>query len=204
MKFIVQFIFYFLTSIQIAVGQSRVDSIFVDWNKATILSLVKQKYLSIDSVQMGRFENRLAAFKNYLELEDEYCINKKSIRYEFLDEILLMLGNRRQPFFVIEANINSYSVVIQNFLLLADSTNRYRAIKYIYSDGKWHAKNSCIGSLFFDFDSSLNKTEFGKGFNSDDIIVSFFGYNGIVESEYFINFSVSKQSGVREILSICN
>jgi hypothetical protein len=89
------------------------DTIFINWNKATLQSLTKQTKSAKDSIEKNLLENRILAFKALIDIhtEDDAIIN--SIRYRFIQKII-SADNIQKKFYVIEANRSGELVEIRN------------------------------------------------------------------------------------------
>ncbi|MDP4264023.1 MAG: hypothetical protein Q8941_15955 [Bacteroidota bacterium] len=182
-------------------SQKPLDDIFVSWNRASLLSLKTQRDATTDSIQSRKYENRLRAFQNYLEIENEQTINIKSVRYELLKKVSQLPDFKNSNYFIVEANVNSYTLVIRSFVIGIDANRQ--ATVYIYTNnGKWEKKQVCsIANLNIGKDLKIYKTRYGKGSNHDDIIITSFIKGYVFQSEYFINYTLYQQNFIDRIFS---
>jgi hypothetical protein len=188
----------------ISEGQNMIDNVFVNWNKASLQSVARQKAAAKDSMIRSKYENRLEVMQVALGVGDEQKVKEQSIRYEFLVKIAPFLNLKKSNVFIIEANANTYTLLIRSFLIAVDSNNR--ATVYVYTHGKndWQLQQTCvINNIRFEEDLKTYNTQYGKGFNGDDVIITRMKDGQVLESEYFINFTVSKKSLFKDIFA-CN
>lgn len=176
------------------------DTVFINWNKATLLSLNNH----INSSQTSAkeiYRNRLSAFKAFIEIDDDNKVNSKSIRYQFLDEIFSKANSKKKDFYVIEANRSGESIELRNYLIYINSKNSVDVDIYNYINGKW-IKNVVTEKIDLHFDSNLKvyATKFGLGFNQDDVIITQFINNTINASEYYLYSTLLDVNSIKKIL----
>jgi hypothetical protein len=106
-------------------------------------------------------------------------------------------------FYIIEADIEGYSLQVRNFFLQKIRTGVYRVTVYYYLNGSW-AKNKKTVEIGLDMPDRLSDllSKPRKGMNQDDVIISHMYKNGRVESQFFIPAALSKESGMKKILEL--
>lgn len=178
----------------------NMDKIFINWNKATLLSLNSHINSSSQTTEKEIFKNRLLAFKAFIEIDKGTTINHKSIRYQFLNEIFLNAKKKKKDFYVIEANRSGEAVELRNYLVYINSQNSIDVDIYNYVNGKW-IKNMITEKLYLYFDSNLKgyATKFGLGFNQDDVIITQFNNNTVSASEYYLYSTFSDVGNIKKI-----
>ena len=182
-------------------AQRHLDSIFINWNISTFKSLDAQIQSSADSVQKSNYENRRLTFNGYLDIEKVESVNTESLRYKFLDKIRLG-NNERQNFYIIEANKSGMSMLLRSFVVYIDTAHKAEIVFYTYVNGKWQKRGLCKKDNFnIDNDLKSSITEFGKGFNYGDIIVTKFENNFVKESQYYLYSTLSMKSAIKEVLN---
>ena len=179
-----------------------IDSVFVDWNKTTFQSLERQLQRMPDSTQRAAYENRLSVIEGYLSIKNLEEVNNKSIRYEFLSKIFSDL-KRKSDFYIIEANNSGAKVLIRNFVVYLNSTRDVHVDMYLHGTKGWF-KQAEVKNLDCAITDGFESNYVKHGFNDDDIIVTKFEKNEVKYSEYFLDGTLSKSSGVKEILNTDN
>ncbi len=181
-------------------SEVNIDSLFYNWNKATLSSLNKSIHSIVDSSERGMYENRLLAFKSYGGFSSDRSVDTASIRYQFLKAISDNVNNR---YYVIEANRSGEAVEIRNYLIFLDSENKTEVCTYNYSNGKW-IKNNNSERISFYFDKRLKTyfTQFGLGFNQDDVIITEFVGNKVISSEFYLYGTLADTNNLKVILSL--
>jgi len=179
----------------------NVDSTFINWNKATLLSLNSHISLSASASEKEIYENRLAAFKSFIDVEDYNQINKKSIRYNFLQELLEDTNHESNHFYVVEANHSGESVEIINYVVYLSDNNMVNGDIYHFEKGKW-IKYKPFKKISFQIDNKLkdNFVKFGSGFNQDDVIITEFNNYEVPTSEYYVYSTLADRSSFKKIL----
>jgi hypothetical protein len=172
------------------------DSLFIAWNKATFLSLERQSNsLITDSSKRDFYANRIAALKAYLKIESVEANNSKSNRYTFLKLLSL---KEKPPFYVVEANESGQRILIRNFVIYREKDSL--RVDFYENEKTWRKTGTVkLGNDVLQNDLKTYFTQ--KGFNYDDIIVTKFREGVVVESEYFLFGTLSKSSGVNEVLA---
>ncbi len=97
-----------------------VDRIFVDWNKLTLLSLDNHMQTAKDSTEKEIYDNRLFAFKAFVQITSFTDIQPNSIRYQFLREFLKE-ENHKEDFYIIEANRSGESAEMRNYVVFLNN-----------------------------------------------------------------------------------
>jgi hypothetical protein len=178
------------------------DPIFINWNKLTFSSLNKQFINAEDSVEKFMWQNRLSSFKSYLGIESEANLNDKSIRYKFLQTILLNPNVTEQEFYVIEANESGSKILLRIFVLYKKTKHKLELIRYNFESQKWRRKKVfTIENQNFQLPLISHRIKFGNGFNYDDIVFTKFKKSRVVESEYFLYATLPKVSGINSIIN---
>jgi hypothetical protein len=183
------------------IKQTDMDSMFINWNTATILSLENQTNEIKDGILKGRYVNRLESIKEYWGIKEKNDVNINSIRYSFLKILLTDMNKNKDSIYVIEANTSGASVDIRNFLIHIDSNHKAIIEFYVFSNGNWIKKGGSILPDFF-LKGKLSDyiTNYGKGFNEDDIIITNFYFNKSLKSEFFLYNTLSTLSEINKVL----
>ncbi len=198
-----QYIFLFFSCNNIENSNQKIeniDSVFINWNKATLQSLNNQIGLVHDSSRINTYENRLKAFKAFVGIENENTININSIRYNFLKEII---NNNylQKDLYIIEANRSGEKVEIRNFLFYLDNNGKTNVEVYTFNNGKW-IKKDVVKKQTLRLNDNLKNylTDFGFGFNPYDVTITHFVNNTVIASEYYLYTTLSKASNLQSIL----
>jgi hypothetical protein len=181
-------------------AQSPLDSIFVSWNKFTFKSLKRQTQSTIDSVQKAMYENRLLSVKEYWNIKNIDDFNNTSIRYKLLKTVFVK-SNKKKDFYIIEANESGSKVLLRSIVLCISSASTVDADFYDFFNGEWKITRKLKGIDFYlqsDFKNYISR--FGKGFNSDDIIITEFKNGRVQESEYYLYSTLSAESKIKNVL----
>lgn len=182
-------------------GQEQLDSTFINWNKSTFKSLNLQAEKATDSIEKAIYKNRLLSIKAYWNINNLDDSNNKSIRYNFL-KILFKKKNRTpNNFYIIEANEYGSKVILRNFVILIDSTNIITVEFYDFLNGKWQ-KTGRFKKVNFQFSDDLKIyiSQFGKGFNYDDMVITEFKNCRVKKSEFYLYSTLSMESEIKKIL----
>ena len=182
-------------------AQTNLDSVFIDWNKATFQSL-KQELVTPNGIKKkDLYENRFEAFKAYLEIDSIGSVNRKSIRYAFLNTLFSECNCEKSDLYIIEADEEGYMMTIRNFVVYLDSMHIPNVEFYTFIDGKWDLKGSGQINSFIDKnDLRDHVVDFGRGFNHDDVIITRFENAKAKESEYYLLYTLSGQSGFKAFI----
>lgn len=182
-------------------AQTRLDFVFVSWNRSTVQSLSMQKQLATDSIQKAMYGNRLLSVKEYWRIRDTADFNDKSIRYKLLKTVFAESKGRKKDFYIIEANETGSKVLLRSFVLYPHSASIVDIEFYDFVSGRWQKTGKATKDSFHlqaDLKSYILK--FGKGFNNDDIIITLFENGRVIESEYFLFETLSSKSNIKKIL----
>jgi hypothetical protein len=178
------------------------DSIFVSWNKSTILSLRNSINQSSDNLEGELYKNRLVAFRSFLGIEDENKINTLSTRYTFLDEFSKN-NNNKGKVYVIETNRSGEESEIINYLISFKVKDLMHVDYYKFLKGKWVKKYKTTNvNLKFEGNLSKYSTKFGKGFNQDDVIITEFINCKVKSSRYYLYATLYEIGCINKILSM--
>ena len=182
-------------------AQPSLDSVFINWNKSTFESLNRQTQLTTDSMQKAMYVNRLLAIKGYWDIENIEDRNNKSIRYKLLKTVFEKPDDTKKDFYVIEANESGSKVLLRSFVLCIDANNAVDVEFYDFFNDKWR-KTGKFKKNNFHLQSDLKSyiSQFGKGFNYDDIVITEFKNNQIKESEYYLYSTLSVESKIKGVL----
>ena len=196
-------IYVFFLSSFINVDNSRqqfnnIDKIFINWNKATFSSITKQIKNSTNVIVKKKYQNRFASFKAFIEIDNQRQINKKSIRYKFLDKV--QANKISGEFYVVEANRSGESYEIRNFIICVNTENSMDVVTYNYRNNIW-VKDIVVKKMI-GLNSNLenNISKFGTGFNQDDVIVTHFINTNIKDLQYYLFGTLSESSGFKKLL----
>jgi hypothetical protein len=180
------------------------DSIFVSWNKATLESLDRQIKATTDSLRKTFYNNRFLSTKEYWGIKNIYDLNTNSIRYKFLKALFVNLNDKTKDFYVIEANESGSKVLLRNFILYKSSTNKAVVEFYDFFNDDWQKKGKFQEDNFtLQTDLKNYLSQFGKGFNYDDIVITEFKNGYVQESEYYLYSTLSADSQIKKILDGC-
>jgi hypothetical protein len=195
------FIFLFITLSICSYAQEPMDSVFINWNKTTFQSLERQKLLQHSSKAKSVYKNRLSALKLYLGIGNTKEINHASIRYSFLDMLFSEHEYAKSTFLVIEADKLGYMTTLSNFVVWVDSSKNVRIEFYNYINGEWKKVGGCyLNDFYIDFKLKNYFTKLNTGFNKDDVIITLFSNNAIIESEYYLYSTLSTGSNMKRII----
>ena len=178
------------------------DTTFINWNKASLQSLAKQISSTKDSAERSLYENRVLAFKAFVDIDKAEDVNVKSIRYQFMQEMIKNVDNNQKDYYIVEANRSGERVEVRNYAIYPRTEGDKADVNvYNFSNRRWN-KVSMSKEINFPFLDSLTsyRTKFGLGFNQDDVIVTHFVNNTIITSEYYLYSTLSNTSNVKEVL----
>lgn len=184
-----------------ASAQSELDTAFVNWNKATLVSLERQLQSSTDSMQKALYENRLLTIKGYWDIKNIEAVNNKSIRYELLKTVFANLGNKQKGFYIVEANESGSKVLLRSYVLHRKANNESEVEFYDFINGGWKITGKFkLDILYLQTDLKGYISPFGKGFNDEDIIITEFENGRLKESEYYLYSTLSMESKIKNVL----
>ncbi|MEI6190680.1 MAG: hypothetical protein WCP61_09700 [Chitinophagia bacterium] len=182
-------------------AQPPIDSIFINWNKSTLISIKRQLESATDSLQKAMYENRLLAVKEYWNIKNIGDLNNKSIRYKLIKTLFVKSNDKKKDFYIIEANESGSKVLLRSFVLWVDSTNTVDIEFYDFFNEEWQRTGKFKKTNFhFQIDLKNYISKFGKGVNYDDIVVTEFKNNQVKESEYYLYSTLSPESKVKDVL----
>lgn len=179
------------------------DTAFINWNKSTLQSLAKQIESAKDSAEISLYENRVLAFKAFVDIDKPEDVNVNSVRYQFIQGVSESVSNQKD-FYIIEANRSGERVEIRNYVVYPSATGGKAEVNvYNFINRKW-IKSSVSKEMDLPLSDSLTsyRTKFGLGFNQDDVIITHFVKNAVTTSEYYLYTTLSNASNVRGILSL--
>ena len=114
------------------------DTTFINWNKSTLQSLTKQIESAKDSTERSLYENRVLAFKAFVDIDKADDVNVNSIRYQFIQDIITSVSNQKD-FYVIEANRSGEQVEIRNYVIYPSATGGKAVVNiYNFTNRKWN------------------------------------------------------------------
>ncbi len=176
-----------------------IDSLFVNWNTATIHSLRQQCNSKEQLKIIDYYKNRLAAFYSYIDIKNDSDLNKNSIRFDFLKLIKDRLNTSNT--FVIEANSSGEGVDICNVVMYFNETNKADIEIYHYKSQRWQkTKVMKDYQLPIDTISFAKRVKWANGFNYDDVIISHFKKDKVLGSDFFL-FHTLSSSAIKKVLS---
>ena len=178
------------------------DTTFINWNKATLQSLARQIESTRDSTEISLYENRMSAFKAFVDINNAEDVNVNSIRYQFFQTVIESDNNQRN-FYIIEANRSGERVEIRNYVIYPNAVGKANVNVYNFINRKW-IKSSASKEIDFPLTDSLASyiTKFRLGFNQDDVIITQFVNNTVTASEYYLYTTLSDAGNVKEVLSL--
>lgn len=184
-----------------AYSQSELDTAFVNWNKATLVSLERQLQSSADSMQKALYENRLLTIKGYWDIENIEAVNNKSIRYELLKTVFVNLGNKQNGLYIVEANESGSKVLLRSYVLHRNANNEGEVEFYDFINGGWKITGKFkLDNLYLQADLKGYISPFGKGFNDEDVVITEFENGRLKESEYYLYSTLSMESKIKNVL----
>ncbi len=190
-----------LSSLNCLKAQAKMDSIFIQWNKTTFQSLNRQKQLSTDSMQKELYDNRILSIKEYWGIKSVDDFNTESIRYKLLKLILQKSHNKKNDFYVIENNESGSKVLLRCFVIYVKPGKKTEIDFYEFGNDMWKQTGKFKKERFYlqpDLKSYIS--EFRKGFNYNDIIITEFKNKQVNESEYYLYSTLSSESNIKTIL----
>ncbi|WP_345146266.1 hypothetical protein [Flavobacterium ginsengiterrae] len=170
-------------------SDNRTEKFFVSWNIATANSIQLQENFTNDDYQKSLYQNRLQAFKAYIDIVNLNELNTKSIRYKLINQYLNDWNNK---FYIVEANESGEVSTKISYVILQNSRDSSKVLKYIYKNGKWEKVEQYELSPAFKFHRENFITEYGVGKNENDITVTFIEDNNIISSDFFLNFTMKQ------------
>lgn len=185
--------------------QTSIDSVFVAWNKATYLSLNREKIESTDSSQRKQYENRIENLKDFFVGKEPGKIDSESLRYRFLRKLFTDLGKTRRGFYIIEADNSGAKILLRNFVVFLNSSHQVSVDVYVFGRDGWfrQVEGKKIDCTIVD-GFERNYVKFAHGFNEDDVIITKFENNTVMYSEYFLYGTLAAASGVKAVLATYN
>lgn len=195
-------VIFLISFINNSYSQKKLDSIFVNWNQLTFMSLERQEMLAKEDNKKLLYKNRYDAFLAFLEIDSVTSLNKKSIRYAFLKKILNRINSISKVNYIIEADKSGYITVLRNIVIYKSLSDDVSYDIYICDDGRWRIERK--GKINCKLNKSNLKdfiTNFGRGFNvNDDVIITSFEGNHIKESEFFLLSTLSDENCFKHII----
>ena len=177
----------------------EVERIFIQWNKLTLLSIDKKHDTQKDLKLKSYYQNRKEAFKAFLGFDTSKPIDTSSTRLTFLKKYIGSFTDK--DIWIIEANVSGERIYIQNYVVIFKALDNVEVYKYQWEkDTKWILSDS-TKQLSFKYEADIAKlvTEFGKGFNNDDVIITHI-YNGNIQSSEYFLFATLKDNGLKSLL----
>jgi hypothetical protein len=178
--------------------QPDVDTMFLNWNKATISDI--QTQMKSSKERRAWYEDKITS----LISTDEFSVDsvvESSLRYTFLSHLKLYFPDFFDKYYIIEITRIGEIQRIYKFVLDMSDYNQMVLYGYQYKND-WESIGT-IKEIKLDINAELNQIhkEVGKGINLEDIIVTEFEKNNIKSSKYFVHFTLAKECFVRDILS---
>ncbi len=111
------------------------------------------------------------------------------------------LDDKKKDFYIIEANESGSKVLLRTFVLYKESTNMIDIEFYDFFNEEWQKKGEFKKDNFYLQPDLKNYiSQFSKGFNYDDIILTEFKNGYVKESEYYLYSTLSAESKIKNIL----
>jgi hypothetical protein len=181
-------------------ADSDIDSLFYNWNKAILHSLQEGMEHARIADEKALFANRLEGQPIFwpIEIDD---LNKESIRWKFLEHIEKDLNWKNRNWTVIEVKKSGERVILQNHLLCYDNSGA-KIITYRWFYNVWK-KIGESHAIFKMNDLALKKARvpFNSGKNNYDVIVTNFKSEVVLQSEYFLEGTLSDKSKIADIIN---
>ncbi|SEW51603.1 hypothetical protein [Chitinophaga arvensicola] len=167
------------------------DSLFIEWNKATIQSIENQIKVATDKSVEALYLNEDSAFRGYIEIENITTINRRSVRYLFLSAFNSYYHNCGDEIYVVEANESGERVRICNYVLsLNTATNSVDIVRFLLIGEKWikdlgtNVKIDNLATKWRKFETQ-RVADTTQGVNDDVVIVTMIK-NGVIRySNYY-------------------
>ncbi len=177
----------------------NIDNTFISWNNATFQSLDRHIESASESVEKSAYQNSLAAFKAFLDIDDSRQVNTKSIRYQFLD--ILSVNSIKGKFYIIEANRSGEQVEIRNYVIWAESPDTSNVDVYKFVAKRW-AKNPTTQKMPMNNKENIIRypEKMGNGFNQDDVVITQFNAGSVRASDYYLYTTLPDIGTIKEIL----
>ncbi|SFD51297.1 hypothetical protein SAMN05518672_102249 [Chitinophaga sp. CF118] len=189
-----------IASLLIKADDINIDSLFYKWNKATLRSLENSLSNAAIVGEKELYQNRLEAEPVYWDIETD-SMNKESIRWKFLEQICKEFNPENNNWTVVEVVKSGEVVRIINYLICYDSSGA-KIITYRYLIGGWSRVEERYADIKMrDLALTTARVSFESGSNNYDAIVTNFKSGSILQSEYFLNSTLSEKS---KIVSIIN
>lgn len=193
-------LYLFISCLLINPVDKDIDTLFNNWNKATLQSLRNSSDLAKKDYEKGLYENRLNALPAGWQIVED-SMNRESIRWKFLRKISLAFNWKDKSWTVIEVIKSGERIRLMNYLIYY-SNSRAQIIAYDYVGGEWVKLNERqMGLKMKDLTLKTTKGLYESGDYSHDLILTNFKSSSILLSTYVLETSLSKSS---KIVSIVN
>lgn len=181
-----------LIGVENSYAQKSIDTVIINWNRATLASVEAQISKVEDSTLQARYKNASEAITSMWGKTPT-----ESIRYKFLK----MINLKKREYYIIETKESGSKIVIRNFVAYPNKNNSVSIESYLYANQTWLRKKNC-GIKDFTIKRQINSdlVSLWDGFNDNDIIITRFQNGQAVESVYFLYNTLSSTSNFKKIL----
>lgn len=155
------------------------------WNTATANSLQIKNLNDVNVVRV--LENRRLLFEKYSALNEDDSIVMKSPRAKFVNEVNIFGEDRGLKNIIIIETIRSGEIVsLKNYLLEKSKNNELTISVFFFEDNKW-IKTSVTKNDSIEFVSPISQylNLSLSGINNEELIITKFGENEIIDSQFF-------------------
>lgn len=189
-----------IVSFLIKATDTNIDSLFYEWNKASLHSLKCELDRARIADEKRLYENRLEVRPAYWDIESD-SLNKESIRWKFLEQVQKDFNWENNNWTVIELMKSGEVRILKNHLICYDSSGA-KIITYQWFYDKWKKIDERRAVLKMnDLVLSTLRVPFNSGKYDYDIIITNFKSEFILESVYFINTTLSDKGKIAEIIN---
>lgn len=186
-------------TLSLGCSDATLDSLFYNWNKATIQSIDAHIVNSVDQSEKSLYNNRKASVLAIWDIETD-SLNKNSIRMKFLDRIYHDIPLLSNDFKIIEVMKSGEKVILDNYLISRGVHGQVKAFKYRFTRGQWtKIAESHFSVNERDFSTKKAKVPLGSSKIFYDVIISSFS-KGFVKSDYFLYSTLSEKSKIASLI----
>jgi len=176
------------------------DTTFVNWNKATLRSLNRQKHTKDNGQENPYYEDKIEAFMTSSDIDDEEKVNINAARYKFLKEITTY-GAGRKDFYVVESDIPGQLLIVRNFVVYPADNETFNVDTYYFRNDHWEKENGQKKlHLYLGAKLKDNVAKQWEGFNHNDVIITRFKDDKVVDSEFFLFGTLSNASNIKALV----
>jgi len=180
-------------------ADTDIDSLFLNWNRATLSSLSRSCSQMEKASDRSLCENRIITMPGFWSIEDD-SLNRSSIRWAFLKKIRTDSNNLSKDWTVIEVMKTGEKVSLLNYIISYNGINA-TVITYTYVKGNWLKSNEKNSMLKIeDFKFPVGKALLPSNSYPHDIIVTNFRLNTVLESNYYLEHTITNRNKIINML----